>query len=71
MERRGQIQELFGRLNHWGWTKWIQGAKNSERVKESTEDPRLGHPKTVIQFIWLGMDLKGRKMRSDLDMRNF
>ena len=47
MERRGQIQELFGRLNHWGWwTKWIQGVKKSERVKESTEDPRLGHPET-------------------------
>lgn len=69
--KRGQIQELLGRLNQWGWlVKWIWG-KEEWGVKDSTEDPSLGHPKIVIWLIRTGVDLRSRRMRSNLDMLNF
>lgn len=40
------------------------------RGSKKAENPRLHHPKTLIQFINLEMDLKSRIMRPDLGMMN-
>ena len=44
--------------------------KKNVGVKKSTDNPRLHHPKTLIEFTKSEMDLKSRIMRSDLHMMN-
>lgn len=61
MERRGQTQELCRRLKQWGWaTKWIQGCTGERAATDGTAEPSVGQPKTVMQLIRIGVDLRDR-----------